>query len=257
MKTERCSKGHFAFFAAVFFSLCVHVSANHTAHPTVTSDTWNSSSPNPRGSLNASEGSTEVPSSTAPGSETAATWGKEPGTPQPRPSARAPRPPTPSPATRTVSAGPRDATKARTTVPKGTTKETCEDNKPLILICFIVIAVLLLICTFLLLSTVVLANKLSYLKKAKQGKRAPRSNGDFLAANSFWPSAAGTWHRLPREAAGTDLLMQELVAEREAVLQSRAEDTATRHLAMQGAADQPDQETRTPGSVLANFVVEI
>ncbi|NWI08864.1 EVI2A protein, partial [Crypturellus soui] len=253
MKTARCSQGHSAFFAALFFSLCLRVSANHTAHPTVTSDTWNSSSPDPRGSRNASEGSTEGPSSTAPGGRTAVTWGEQPGTPQPRASARAPSPP----ATGTVSAGPRDATKARTTVTKGATKETCEDNKPLILICFIVIAALLLICTFLLLSTVVLANKLSYLKKAKQGKRAPRSNGDFVAANSFWPSAAGTWHRLPREAAGTDLLMQELAAERDAALQSGAEDVAARHLAARAAAEQPDQETRTPGSALANFVVEI
>ncbi|KGL74221.1 Protein EVI2A [Tinamus guttatus] len=243
MKTERCSKGHFAFFAAAFVSLCLHVSANHTGHPMVTSDTWNSTGPNPRGSLNRSEASTKVPLSTAPSSKTRATFGKQPGTSQPWATARAP---SPSPVTSAVSAagGPRDATKAKTTATKGTTKKTCEDNKPLILICFIVIAVLVLICTFLLLSTVVLANKLSYLKKAKQGKRTPRSNSDFLAANSFWPTAAGTWHRLPRERG---LLMQELVPEREAALRSRAEDAAAR----------PSKETSAPEGVLANFVVEI
>ncbi|NXD14777.1 EVI2A protein, partial [Nothocercus nigrocapillus] len=252
MKTERCSKGHFAFFAAVIFPLCLHVSG-HTGHPMVTSDTWNSTSPNTRGSLNASEASTKVPWSTGPSSKTTATFEKQPGTSQLWSSVRAPNPPTLPPAT----GGPRGTTKAKTTATKEPAKEACEDNKPLILICFTVIAVLVLICTFLFLSTVVLANKLSYLKKAKQGKRTPRSNGDFLAANSFWPTGAGTWHRMPKEAAGTDLLMQEQVWEREAVLQRRAEDTATQHLATEGAADQPNKETKTPKSILTNFVVEI
>ncbi|NXA42006.1 EVI2A protein, partial [Eudromia elegans] len=256
MKTERCSKGHFAFFAAVVFSLYSHLSANHTGHSMGTSDTWNSTSPSPRRSLNTTEASTKVLWSTGPDSKTTATFGKQPGTSQPWSSTRAPSPPTPSPAA-SAAGGPRDTTTGKTTATKETTKEACEDNKPLILICFIVIAVLVLICTFLFLSTVVLANKLSYLRKAKQGKRTPRSNRDFLAANSFWPTGAGAWHRMPKETAGTDVLMQELVLEREAVLQSRAEDAATQHPAKEAAGDQPRTGTKTPKSILTNFVVEI
>uniref|UniRef100_A0A8C6ZIC7 EVI2A protein n=1 Tax=Nothoprocta perdicaria TaxID=30464 RepID=A0A8C6ZIC7_NOTPE len=255
MKREKCSEGHFAFFAAVIFSLYLHISANHSGQAMVTSDTWNSSSPNPGRSLTTSEGSREVPLSAGPSHKAVAALGKRPGTSQPWSSTGAPSPATPSPATSAVSAagGVRDTTQAKTTAPR----DACEDHKPLVLICFIVIAVLVLICTFLLLSTVVLANKLSYLRKARQGRRTPRSNGDFLAASSLWPTAAGSWLGTRTEAAGADAPAQELLWERDAVLQSRAADATTQHPATEGAADRPSRDTKTPESLVTHFVVEI
>ncbi|NWX85540.1 EVI2A protein, partial [Nothoprocta ornata] len=255
MKTERRSEGHFAFFAAVIFSLYLHISANHSGQAMVTSDTWNSTSPHPGRSLTTSEGSREMPLSAGPSHKAATVLGKWPGTSQPWSSTGAPSSPTPSPATSAASAagGARDTTQAKTTA----TRDACEDHKPLVLICFIVIAVLVLICTFLLLSTVVLANKLSCLKKARQGRRAPRSNGDFLAASSLWPTAAGSWLGTRTEAAGADTLAQELLSEREAVLQSRAADAATQHPATEGAAHRPSRDTKTLESLVTHFAVEI
>ncbi|NXE54212.1 EVI2A protein, partial [Casuarius casuarius] len=253
MKTKRSSKRHFAFFAAVILSLCLPISAKHTGHPGVINDTWSSTSPNPRGSLNTTEANAHSPLSTNFNSKTVATSETQPATSQPPSSTTAPNPPTFSPARSAVSAtgGPRNTTKPKTTM----TKETCEDNKPLILICFIIIAVLVLICTFLFLSTVVIANKMSYLKKSKQGKRTPRSNGDFLAANSLWPTAAGTWQRMPKEAAGTDLIMQDLISERDAIMQRRTEDGTTEKLARETANEQENKDSKSHESILTNFVV--
>ncbi|XP_025926038.1 protein EVI2A [Apteryx rowi] len=255
MKTKRHSKRHFAFFAMVIFSLCLHISANHTGHPRVINDIWSSASPNPSGSLNTTEANTNSPLSTNFDSKTMATFEMQPATSQSLSSTTAPHPPTFPPARSAVSAtgGPRNTTKPKTTV----TKEMCEDNKPLILICFIIIAVLVLICTFLFLSTVIIANKMSYLKKTKQGKRLPRSNGDFLAANSLWPTAAGTWQRMPKEAAGTDLIMQDLISERDAIMQSRTEDGTAEKLAKEIAREQENKEPESHESILTNFVVEI
>lgn len=89
-------------------------------------------------------------------------------------------------------------------------KEVCEENtsNTAMLICLIVIAVLFLICTFLFLSTVVLANKVSSLKRSKQvGKRQPRSNGDFLASSGLWTAESDTWKRA-KELTGSNLLLQ-------------------------------------------------
>ncbi|XP_029401897.1 protein EVI2A isoform X1 [Mus pahari] len=89
-------------------------------------------------------------------------------------------------------------------------KEVCEENtsNTAMLICLIVIAVLFLICTFLFLSTVVLANKVSSLKRSKQvGKRQPRSNGDFLASSGLWTAESDTWKRA-KELTGPNLLLQ-------------------------------------------------
>lgn len=75
-------------------------------------------------------------------------------------------------------------------------KGVCEDdnNKMAMLVCLIIIAVLFLICTILCLSTVVLANKVSSLRRSKQvGKRQPRSNVDFLASSGLWPAESDTW----------------------------------------------------------------
>lgn len=88
-------------------------------------------------------------------------------------------------------------------------KEVCENtSNAAMLICLIVIAVLFLICTFLFLSTVVLANKVSSLKRSKQvGKRQPRSNGDFLASSGLWTAESDTWKRA-KELTGSNLLLQ-------------------------------------------------
>ncbi|XP_034362859.1 protein EVI2A [Arvicanthis niloticus] len=88
-------------------------------------------------------------------------------------------------------------------------KEACENtSNTAMLICLIVIAVLFLICTFLFLSTVVLANKVSSLRRSKQvGKRQPRSNGDFLASSGLWTAESNTWKRA-KELTGPNLLMQ-------------------------------------------------
>lgn len=89
-------------------------------------------------------------------------------------------------------------------------KEVCEENnnKMAMLICLIIIAVLFLICTLLFLSTVILANKVSYLRRSKQaGKRQPRSNGDFLASSGLWPAESDTWNRA-KQLTGPNLMMQ-------------------------------------------------
>ncbi|XP_007935535.1 protein EVI2A [Orycteropus afer afer] len=89
-------------------------------------------------------------------------------------------------------------------------KDICDENnnKMAMLICFIIIAVLFLICTLLFLSTVILANKVSSLRRSKQaGKRQPRSNGDFLASSGLWPADSDTWKRA-KQLTGPNLMMQ-------------------------------------------------
>ncbi|XP_022365387.1 protein EVI2A [Enhydra lutris kenyoni] len=99
-------------------------------------------------------------------------------------------------------------------------KEVCDENnnKMAMLICLVIIAVLFLICTLLFLSTVVLANKVSSLRRSKQiGKRQPRSNGDFLASSGLWPADSDTWKRT-HQLTGPNLMMQSagtLIATRE------------------------------------------
>lgn len=99
-------------------------------------------------------------------------------------------------------------------------KEVCDENnnKMAMLICLVIIAVLFLICTLLFLSTVVLANKVSSLRRSKQvGKRQPRSNGDFLASSGLWPAESDTWKRA-QQFTGPNLMMQStgtLIATRE------------------------------------------
>ncbi|XP_005003651.1 protein EVI2A isoform X2 [Cavia porcellus] len=88
--------------------------------------------------------------------------------------------------------------------------DVCEEktNNMAILICLIVIAVLFLICILLFLSTVVLANKVSSLRRSKQvGKRQPRSNGDFLTSSGLWPAESDTWKRA-KQLTGPNLMMQ-------------------------------------------------
>nr|XP_012805581.2 protein EVI2A [Jaculus jaculus] len=89
-------------------------------------------------------------------------------------------------------------------------KDVCEQSHSnmAMLICLITIAVLFLICTLLFLSTVVLANKVSSLRRSKQvGKRQPRSNGDFLASSGLWAAESDTWKRA-KQLTGPNLMMQ-------------------------------------------------
>ncbi|XP_054703366.1 protein EVI2A [Grus americana] len=254
MKTKTHSIPRFAFPVVIIFSLCWQTSANHTDYPRVISETQNPMSQNLSGSQNTTEANTNSPPSIDFSSKTT-TFETQTTTLQSSSSTMAQNS-TSSPARSAVSAteGPRNSSKPKSTM----TKETCEDSKSLILICFIIIAVLVLICTFLFLSTVVIANKMSYLKKTKQGKRRPRSNGDVLATNSLWPTAAGTWQRMPKETTGTDLIMQDLISERDAALQRKTKDETTEKLMKETDNEQENQEpSKSHKPILTNFVVEI
>ncbi|NXX81062.1 EVI2A protein, partial [Urocolius indicus] len=251
METERWSKAHVAFPVVIIFSLCLQTSANHTHHPRVINESWNPISQNLSGRQNTTATNTNSPLSIDFSSK-ATTLEMQTSTLQPSTMAQNS---TPSPARSAASAtgGPRTTSKPKSTV----TKETCEDSKSLIQICFIIIAVLVLICTFLLLATVVLANKVSSLRKTRQGKRRPRSNGDILATNSLWPTAAGTWQRMPKETDGTDLIMQDLIPGRDAVSQRKTADETTEKLTKETENKQEKPLTKSHKPILANFVVEI
>ncbi|NXL55844.1 EVI2A protein, partial [Chordeiles acutipennis] len=253
MKTQRHSKPPFAFPVMIIFFLCLQTSANHTNYPGVMTDTWNPISQNLSGSQNLTEAKTNSPLSINFSSKTT-TFEMQTST-QTSLSSTMAQNSTSSPARSAVSAtgGPRNTSKPKRTM----TKETCEDNRSLILICFIIIAVLVLICTFLFLSTVIIANKMSYLKKTLQGKRRPRSNGDILATNSLWPTAAGTWQRMPKETTGTDLIMQDLIAGRDAVIQRTTEDETTEKLTKETDNEQENKEPKSHKPILTNFIVEI
>ncbi|KFP30143.1 Protein EVI2A [Colius striatus] len=252
MKTEGCSKTHFAFPAVIIFSLCLQTSANHTNDPRAINETWNPTSQNLSGRQNTTETNTNSPLSIDFSSKVT-TLETQPSTLQSSPSTTAQNSsPCPARSAAPATGGPRSPGK-----PKGTmAKEPCEDNKSLILICFTIIAVLVLICTFLLLATVVLANKMSSLRKAHRGKRRPRSNGDILATNSLWPTAAGTWQRMPKETTATDLIMQELISGRDAETQRKTEDESTEKLTKE-TDKQEKHPSKSPKPILANFVVEI
>ncbi|NWI25294.1 EVI2A protein, partial [Sula dactylatra] len=254
MKTKRHSKPHFTFLVAIIFSLCLQTSANHTDYTRVINETWNPISQNLSGSQDVTEANTNSPLNINFNGKTTP-FEMQISTLQSLSSTMA-QYSTSSPARSAVSAtgGPRNTSKPKSTM----TKEVCEDNKSLILICFIIIAVLVLICTFLFLSTVVIANKMSYLKKTKQGKRRPRSNGDILATNSLWPTAAGTWQRMPKETTGTDLIMQDLISGRNAVIQKKIEDETTEKLTQEIDNEQENKEpSKSHKVILTDFVVEI
>ncbi|KFQ63585.1 protein EVI2A [Pelecanus crispus] len=253
MKTKRHGEPHFAFPVVIIFSLCLQTSANHTDYPRVINETQNPIPQNQSGSQNITEADTNSPPSINFNGQTT-TFEMQTSTLQSLSSTMAQNS-TSSPARSAVPAtgAPRNTSKPKNAMPK----ETCEDNKSLILICFIVIAVLVLICTFLFLSTVVIANKMSYLKKNRQGKRRPRSNGDILATNSFWPTAAGTWQRMPKETTGTDLIMQDFVSGRDAVIQRKIEDETTEKLTKETDNKQEKEPSKSHKPILTNFVLEI
>ncbi|XP_054143448.1 protein EVI2A [Melozone crissalis] len=253
MQTMRCSNPGLAFPAMIIFSLWLQTSANHTGYPHLREETWSPISQNLSESQNRTEASTNSPLSLNFSSQTTPS---EMQSTLPSSSSTMAQNPTSSRAKIQISTtgGLEKSNKPKSPM----AKETCEDNKSLILICFIIIAVLVLICISLFLSTVIAANKISYLKRAQQGKRRPRSNGDLLATNSLWPTAAGTWQRMPKETSGTELIMQELVSGRDAVNQRKTEDETTEKLTK--AADN-EQESKEPSQshkpILTNFVVEI
>ncbi|NXH03509.1 EVI2A protein, partial [Loxia leucoptera] len=274
MQTMRCSNPRLAFPVMIIFSLGLQTSANHTGYPHLREETWSPISQNLSGSQNRTEASTNSPlslnfssqrttfemQSTLPSfsstmaQNSTSSPAKTPSTLPSFSSTITQNLISPAPSAVSTTGGLEKSNKPKSPM----TKETCEENKSLILICFIIIAVLVLICISLFLSTVIVANKISYLKRAQQGKRRPRSNGDLLATNSLWPTAAGTWQRMPKETSGTELIMQELVSGRDAVNQRKTEDETTEKLTK--AADN-EQESREPSQshkpILTNFVVEI
>ncbi|NXK64448.1 EVI2A protein, partial [Sylvietta virens] len=252
MKIKRCSNPHLAFPVMIIFSLWLQTSANHTGYPHLREGTWSPISQNLSESQNRAEANTNSPLSLNFSSQMT-TFEMQSTLPS-FSSTMTQNSTSPAPSAVSTTGGLGKSSKPKSP----TTKETCEDNKSLILICFIIIAVLVLICTSLFLSTVIVANKISYLKRAQQGKRRPRSNGDLLATNSLWPTAAGTWQRMPQETSGTELIMQELVSGRDAVNQRKSQDETIEKLTK--AADN-EQESKEPSQshkpILTNFVVEI
>ncbi|NXJ76489.1 EVI2A protein, partial [Trogon melanurus] len=251
MKAKTHTKPHLAFPVVIISSLCLQTSASPTDYPRVINATWNPISQIPRGSQNTTEANTKSSLSINFGSQTT-TFEMQPSTLQPFTMAQNS---TSSPASSAVPAtAPGSTRKPKST----TTKETCEDNKSLVLICFVVIAVLVLICTFLFLSMVVIANKMSHLKKTQQGKRRPRSNGDILATNSLWPTAAGTWQKMLKETTGSDVIMQDLVSGRDATIQRKTQDETTEKLTKETDSQQENKEPpKSQKPILTNFVVEI
>ncbi|NXT66796.1 EVI2A protein, partial [Chaetops frenatus] len=252
MKTKRCSNPHLAFSVTILFSLWLQASANHTGYPHLRDEIWSPISQNLSGSQNRTKASTNSPPSLNFSSQTTTF---EMQSPLPSfSSTKAQNSTSPAPSAVSTTGGLGKSSKPKSPM----TKETCEDNKSLILICFIIIAVLVLICTSLFLSTVVVANKISYLKRAQQGKRRPRSNGDLLATNSLWPTAAGTWQRMPKETSATELIMQELVSGRDAGNRRKNEDETTEKLTKVADSEQERKEpSQSHKPILTDFVVEI
>nr|XP_034995142.1 protein EVI2A [Zootoca vivipara]XP_034995143.1 protein EVI2A [Zootoca vivipara] len=110
--------------------------------------------------------------------------------------------------------------------------ELCEENsKRLILICLIIIGVLIFICVCLLVATVAMANKLSYMKRRQPSKRPLRSNGDFITTNSLWPAGLETLQRMTNEAAAAELMTQRTGSERTKAGQGKTGEEASKKLA--------------------------
>ncbi|NWY70899.1 EVI2A protein, partial [Erithacus rubecula] len=270
MKTKRCSNPHLAFPVVIILSLCLQTSANHTGLH-LREETWSPTSQNLSGSQGRAEESTESPldlsfssqmtalemQSTLPSSSTTAQ--NPPSSPAKIQSTLPSLSPTMTQNSTSPGAAATTGGLVKSSKPKSPrTKETCEDNKSLILICFIIIAVLVLICISLLLSTVIVANRMSLLRRAQQGQRRPRSNGHLLATSSLWPTAAGTWQRMPKDTGGTELPMQELQSGRDAVSQGKTEDETAEKLTKAGDNEQESKEPSQPHKpILTNFVVEI
>nr|XP_033778440.1 protein EVI2A [Geotrypetes seraphini] len=99
-----------------------------------------------------------------------------------------------------------------------------QNNKKSTMTCVIIIGVLVLICTALLISTVVLANQLSNLKKSMQSKHQARSNGDFLiTTNSVWPLGLDLMQKRSQTLREVSLTMEDLPSEIQAETKDEAE----------------------------------
>ncbi|XP_078535838.1 protein EVI2A [Lissotriton helveticus] len=85
-----------------------------------------------------------------------------------------------------------------------------ETQRGTLLISIIIIAILVLLCTFLLIATIVLANQVSKLKNVAQSKRPTRNNGDFLTiSSSLWPGGSDKW-KSSQLLTGANLSMDDL-----------------------------------------------
>lgn len=98
---------------------------------------------------------------------------------------------------------------------------------------------------------------MSHLRKTQRGTRRPRSNGDILATNSLWPTAAGTWQRMPKDTTGTESILQDLVAGRDAAISRKTDKEITEKLTTEIDDEQEYKEPKSHKSILTNFVVEI
>ncbi|KAJ6657916.1 hypothetical protein lerEdw1_001836 [Lerista edwardsae] len=122
--------------------------------------------------------------------------------------------------------------------------ELCkENNQRPMFIFLIIIGVLVILCVFLLLTTVVMATKLSYIRRKQSSKRLPRSNGDFLSANSLWPAGLETLKRLADEESGNNLMMQSPGPERSTAGHGNAGEEVSKKLASEISDRQKLKET--------------
>uniref|UniRef100_A0A8C8RJE6 Protein EVI2A n=1 Tax=Pelusios castaneus TaxID=367368 RepID=A0A8C8RJE6_9SAUR len=250
MKLTRHPNSHFAFIAAIIFSLCLQVRANHP----VTNDAyWSPITQNISANQSTTEANTNLTKQdtdyklmTTSEMQTAtfqslSTSGQESSTS--------------AAALKYTSAVQDPLTTTKTHI---TTKtDICEENKTFTLICLVIIGVLVLACTFLFLSTVVMANKVSHLKRSKQGKRIPRTNADFLATSSLWPAASDTWQKKSKELRGIDFT-QDLSSETPNAGQTKTAAETTEKLTGGKANDQKNEAPSKPCEhVITNFIVEI
>ncbi|XP_005298925.1 protein EVI2A [Chrysemys picta bellii] len=252
--TRRCNP-HFAFIVATIFPLCLQIRANYTDHPWVTNESYLSTiTQNISENRSTTETSTNLITQDADYNDISRTT-FEMQTAAFQSSTLGQEPSTSSPGFNLTSAVQDPLTTTRTHI---TTKtENCEEKKSLLLICFIVIAVLVVFCTCLFLSTVVMANKISYLKRSKQGKRMPRSNGDFLVTSSLWPAGSDTWQKKSKELTGTDLMMQDLILETAITVPKKNAVETTEQLTSGRANHQKKEASKPCDSIITNFVVEI
>ncbi|XP_042298751.1 protein EVI2A [Sceloporus undulatus] len=121
--------------------------------------------------------------------------------------------------------------------------ELCaENNKRLMLICLIIIGLLVFLCVCLLLVIVILASKLSYIKRGQTNRRLPRSNGDFLTTKSLWPAGLETLQRMTAEATETSLAVQGPGPERIPAGQGKVGEETSRRLASEISIRQKHKE---------------
>ncbi|XP_067393812.1 protein EVI2A [Emydura macquarii macquarii] len=257
LKLTRHYNPHFTFIAATIFSLCLQIRANYLNHARLTNESYlDPITQNISENQNTTEANTNLIYQDTDYNESMATSEMQTATFQSLSSTFGQESSTSSPALKLTSAvqDPLSTIKTQITIKT----EICEEkNKSLILICFIIIAVLVLACTFLFLSTVVMANKVSYLKRSKQGKRTPRSNADFLATNNLWPTGSDAWQRKSKELTGIDL-MQDLISETAITVQTKTAVETTEKLTSGRANDEKNEASPKPcDSIITNFIVEI